>query len=288
MTLFAVLKQTAVLMLALALLPVMGANVFATDTFSWPEGRRAAVNLAYDDALHTQLDNAIPALNEYGFKGTFYLTLASEAARIRLDEWRAAAAQGHELGNHTLFHPCQGSKAGREWVKPWNDMDAMTIEELREEVILANTMLYAIDGQRARTYTAPCADHLAGGEPYLAAVADLFVAMKTRLGDVVPDMLALDLHSVPVAFPYDISGAELIAIVERAAEQGTMANFTFHGIGGDHLSVSVEAHQQLLQHLADNPDIYWVDTFVNIMSYVRQQQEKWGQREIWGQSKGTE
>lgn len=73
------------------------------------------------------------------------------------------------------------------------------------------------------------------------------------------------------------SGAELIALVKRAAQHGTMVNFTFHGIGGDHLTVSAQAHAELLAYLAANRDIYRTDTFLNIMRHVRAQQAKWQQ-----------
>ncbi|MBY0237507.1 MAG: hypothetical protein K2W93_21185, partial [Burkholderiaceae bacterium] len=46
------------------------------------------------------------------------------------------------------------------------------------------------------------------------------------------------------------------------------------GIGGDYLSVSKEAHQALLQHLAANPKLYWVDSFVKIAAHVRQRRER--------------
>jgi len=52
-----------------------------------------AVSLSYDDALDSQLDNAIPALNRHGLVASFYLTLMSPTLRHRLDEWRAAARQ---------------------------------------------------------------------------------------------------------------------------------------------------------------------------------------------------
>src|SRR3546814_7923192 len=68
------------------------------------------LSLAYDDALDSQLDNAIPALDRHGFHASFYLPLAADTLRTRLDEWRAAAARGHELGNHTLFHQCSRSE----------------------------------------------------------------------------------------------------------------------------------------------------------------------------------
>src|SRR3546814_10339678 len=73
------------------------------EPFHWPDGQRAAVSLAYDDALDSQLDHAIPALDRRGFRASFYLPLSADTLRTRLPEWRAAAARGHELGNHPLL-----------------------------------------------------------------------------------------------------------------------------------------------------------------------------------------
>lgn len=241
-------------------------------SFQWPDGIKAAVNLAYDDALDSQLDHAIPALDRLGMKGSFYLTLASQAFRLRSDEWRAAAENGHELGNHSLFHPCSSSPAGRDWVEPWNDLDSMSVEEVRQHLLLTNTVLNLIDGQTERTYTATCGDALAGGESYLPAVASEFVAIKARIDGVTPSMDTVDPFSVSVVAPVGLSGEELIALVEEAGALGTMVNFTFHGIGGDHLQTSIEAHEELLQYLAENRDKYWVDTFLQIMTYVKTQQ----------------
>ena len=237
--------------------------------FSWPEGRKAAVSLSYDDALDSQLDNAIPALDRHGLKGSFYLAPANPPVQLRMDEWRAAARNGHELGNHSLFHPCSARGAGREWVQPERDLDALSVAQVREQVLLANTFLQALDGRSdGRTFTAPCGDRQAKDGNYIAAVSDQFLGIKLVGGTVVPDMLALDTQAVPVHVPVDASGAELIALVEEAGRQGTMVNFTFHGIGGDHLAVSNEAHEQLLHHLAAHPDVYWVAPFIDIMQYV--------------------
>jgi hypothetical protein len=49
-----------------------------------------------------------------------------------------------------------------------------------------------------------------------------------------------------------------------------MVNFTFHGIGGEHLSVSTDAHEALLRYLAEHRGTYWTATFVDIVRYVRE------------------
>lgn len=256
---------------ACGLLALAAGTACAADrlAFAWPKGERAAVSLAYDDALNSQLDHAIPALNRAGLRGSFYLTLGSEVVSQRLSDWRTAAAAGHELGNHTLFHQCSRAAPDRAWVSADNDLDKISAAQLAAQIRVGNTFLRALDGKTERSFTTPCGDLLAGGQPYLALIKGDFVAIKSVFGGVVPDMTRLDPYAVPVLVPVDLSGAQLIALVKQAAAAGTMINFTFHGIGGDHLSVSTQAHAELLDYLSSHRELYWTDTFLNIMKYVR-------------------
>jgi peptidoglycan/xylan/chitin deacetylase (PgdA/CDA1 family) len=266
------MRSTLRIGLACAALALAGNTAAAAEgDFAWPQGQRAAVSLSYDDTLPTQLDVAIPALDRHGLKGSFYLTLAAEPMRERLDAWRAAARNGHELGNHSLFHQCSARGPGREWVQPAQDLDATSVAQMRAQLQVANTMLQAIDGNTEFTFTAPCGDRMARDGDYIAQVGDLFLGIKMVGGAIVPDMRTLDPAAVPVTTPVDATGDELIALVEEAGRRGTMVNFTFHGIGGDHLSVSAQAHEQLLAFLAGNRALYWTDTFRNQMRWLREQ-----------------
>ena len=239
-------------------------------SFAWPRGARAAVSLAYDDALDSQLDRALPVLDRYGLKASFYLQLSNPTVSLRMAQWRRAAHNGHELGNHTLFHQCSASAPDRAWVPPHRNLDRISVEQVKEQVLLANTMLYAIDGRRERTFTAPCGDLKAGGQAYLPALAHAFVAIKAGTGSAaLLSMDTLDPYAVAVLAPVNLSGKQLIDIVKLAGARGTMVNFTFHGIGGDYLAVSAEAHEELVKFLADNRDAYWTDTFLNIMQHVK-------------------
>jgi len=236
----------------------------AAEPVVWPDNTRVAISLSYDDALASQLDHAVPALQRYGFKASFYLTLANPLVRARLNDWRAVAASGHELGNHTIYHACRGSLPDRAWVSADRDLDKRSLVQARDEVIMANTILHIIDGRDERTFTPPCGDQLAGGENYVDVVEPMFVGVKTR--DRGMAMSSSYLH-----VPTDVSGEELIRYVEDHTRDGVLLNILFHGVGGDHLSVSTEAHAGLLQFLDENSEIYWVDTYINIMSHVREQ-----------------
>ena len=225
-----------------------------------PNGAKFAVSLSYDDALASQLDNAVPVLNRYGFHASFYLFLASPVFNARLEEWRALAAEGHELGNHTLYHVCSGRGPDRAWVPAYANLDERTVEHMRLEITLANNMLQALDGRTERTFTIPCGDTQAKDGNYVSAVQDQFIALK---GQGIMD------GSEVLYTPSNISGKELINLLEKASPSATIVSFLFHGIGGDHLSVSTEAHNELLKYLDKHRDKYWVDSFINIHQYLQ-------------------
>jgi len=75
-----------------------------TDDNLWPDATQCAVSLSYDDSVPVHHREVAPLLEKHGLRGTFYLS----ALTIENPEaWKIVAAAGHELGNHSLFHPCR-------------------------------------------------------------------------------------------------------------------------------------------------------------------------------------
>ncbi|PKG86073.1 polysaccharide deacetylase [Colwellia sp. 75C3] len=250
------------------------ATTFAADVpYPWPNNALAAVSLSYDDALNSQLDNAIPALDKHGFKGSFYLTLTSPVFNTRKLEWQKIAKHGHELGNHTIHHACRKSLPNRGWVASDNNLDNVSVSKIVAEIKTANTILKQLDNQSKRTFTVPCTDNLANGADYLEAITPLFVGIKSKVGTTPKSMDDVDIKRVSVISAENLTGKQLISLVREARSHGTMVNFTFHGIGGDHLSISSKAHNALLSFLAKNKADYWIDTFLNISLHITLQQE---------------
>lgn len=258
-----ILKTRVFLALFCALITLQKAH--SNQSIAWPNGTKVALSLSYDDALNSQLDNAVPMLDKHGFKASFYLTLSSPTIQDRLADWRTLAQNGHELGNHTIFHPCSGSLPERDWVAPYHDMDKRTLKQMEQEIITANAFLNAIDGQTERTFTPPCGDLIASGENYLPAIRHLFVAIKLN---EQPPVLSVTWDVT------NMTGAELIASLEEKDLDGKLVNLIFHGIGGDYLAISNSAHEELLQYLADNRDVYYVDTYLSIMKHAHAQTAK--------------
>jgi len=247
-----------------------GAQDACENRFQWPEGKRAAVCLTYDDGLDCHLDVAAPAMERYGMRGTFYCTGNSSSLFVRLDEWRALASRGHELGNHTLFHPCHGDKF--DWVKPEQDLNGYTLDQLLNELRTANSLLKAIDGLEERTFAYTCTNYTINGVSFIDSIRDFFPAARGG-GPILESMDGLDRYYVPSWAVIDPMGEELIAYVKEAISSRTMAVFMFHSVGGGYLNVSAEAHEKLLDYLNRNQNVIWTDTFFNVMKHVGKEME---------------
>jgi peptidoglycan-N-acetylglucosamine deacetylase len=232
----------------------------------WPHHRQAAIVLTYDDALLSQLDNAIPQLEQAGLRATFFLT--SDLDYKTLPRWREAARKGFELGNHTIYHPCL--PAADNPVSSATYTPYMMIREIE----VMNWMLYAIDGKKTRTFAYPCTDTMAGNQSYVDTLKRYKSVKYGRLGGdeqsaVITDFARLDSLRVPSLGLEDNSTAEqIINFVKAVQQRGGLGIIMFHGVGGDYITTSAAVHQLVLDYLVANKQSIWVPTFQEAMDFV--------------------
>jgi peptidoglycan/xylan/chitin deacetylase (PgdA/CDA1 family) len=230
-------------------------------------GKKCAVCLTYDDALSVQLDNAIPLLDSLGLKATFYVSGFFPSLHKRLMDWKSAAKNGHELGNHTLFHPCAGGP-GRDWVQPDYDLDHYTRQRMVDEIRMANILLNAIDGKSQRTFAYPCGDTKAGDSSYVADIQRDFVGARS-VEEKMQKIDEIDLFDIGAFAVNGQSGDELIQMVNKAEEDCDLLVFLFHGVGGGHdINVSLEAHRELLLYLKQNEKDIWTTPLRDVAEYI--------------------
>jgi peptidoglycan-N-acetylglucosamine deacetylase len=231
-------------------------------------GYPCAVVLTYDDGLNVHLDKVIPALDAAGLKGTFYAEGRAPSLHLRMDDWRKAAASGHELGNHTLFHPCAGSPPGRSFVSADFDLDTYTVRRITEELRVANTLLKAIDGKEKRTFAYTCGDRKAGDIDFTPQVKSLFPGAR-GVASKMESPESIDLYNVGAYMINGQTGEQMIGLVKEAQQKGLLLVFLFHGVGGEHnLDVSLEAHNQLVEYLKENRQNIWVPTMLEAVEFL--------------------
>src|SRR5262245_25057046 len=145
----------------------------ASSSFQWPYGKQAAVSLSFDDARFSQIEMGVPLLDSFGIRGTFYVTI--RMMEQRLDAWRKAITTGHEIGNHSISHPCSGNF---KWAQK-NALEDFTLERMEKELVDANTQIEKLAGIKPTTFAFPCGQKFIGrGESlksYVPLVARHFV-----------------------------------------------------------------------------------------------------------------
>lgn len=262
------ISKASTVITALAALALTASS--QAENFTWPNKTKAAVVLSYDDTLNSHLNNALPQLDNHQLLGTFYISGAKGQLDTRMAEWRSAAKKGHELANHTLYHPCQKSKPGRDWVKAHVDMDNYTLTQFLDELKVTNTLLQAIDGKTKRTFAYTCGDTQVGGESIVEAIQPLVTAARSTVSGY-NNPQTMDFYQIKMQDGANKSAEQLIAMAKTAKQTNSLVVFLFHGVGDDYLSVDNKAHQTLLNYLAENKKDYWVAPLQETVSYIQAQ-----------------
>lgn len=254
----------------LFLLLLLSAVSKSQSNLPW-KGKKCAVVLTYDDAISQHLDNAIPVLDSLGLKATFYITAFSTSMQTRMNEWKKLATKGHELGNHTLYHPCIGGK-GREWVKPEYDMNNYTVQRMIDETRMTNVFLQALDGKTKRTFAFTCGDMKIGDSSFINGMKNDFIAARAVRAQM-HKINEIDLLNVDCYMVNGETGAQLIEWAKKAMETNSLLVILFHGVGGGNsLNVSLPAHREFLKYLKKNEKNIWIAPMIEVAEYIRKYQ----------------
>jgi peptidoglycan/xylan/chitin deacetylase (PgdA/CDA1 family) len=215
------------------------------------------------------LDQAIPDLESAGFRGTFYLPVNLHVL-TRKRAWRKAFWSGHEIGNHSVKHPCRGAEHKR-------NLEAYTPVDIRKEILSAAKWLNRNVGvDTYRTFAYPCG-HVAIGNPpdedsYAAAVQTCHFAARLA-GGGINDFAAvaknpLRIKSAVIGYPHGQEVEPFIDYCEEAVQLGGWAVIVFHGIGDNWLPTERVVHQKLIEYLHDKR--FWVAPVRDVARYILQ------------------
>ena len=220
------------------------------------------------------LDYAIPVLDSLGLKATFYLSAYYAGCRTRLNDWRKVAAKGHELGNHTLFHPCVGDKPGREFVPQDYKLNYYTVRRMVDETRMTNVFLQALDGKTKRTFAFTCGDMKIGDTSFIDQMKNDFVAARAVRNEMHP-IDQVDLYNVDCYLVNSNTAEQMEEWVKKAEETNSLLVILFHGVnGGNSLNVSLNDHSRFLHWLKQNQKDLWIAPMLEVAEYIKDYQAK--------------
>ncbi|HEX8843167.1 MAG TPA: polysaccharide deacetylase family protein [Pyrinomonadaceae bacterium] len=241
-----------------------------SNNWKWPGDAEAAISLSYDDGRGSHLDHVVPDLDRAGFRGTFYLTINSAInVTTRVREWQDVFERGHEIGNHTMNHPCS------------NDSDA-NLKDYTPSMIQAEVRDAAmwldqnIGRDEYRTFAYPCGELGIGdqekntydGDAYANAVQAYHFAARLANGSLNdPAVVAQNPLRIGAIGIYgeDIKPC-LNHFRQTIAIKGWAVLF-LHDVGtSSQHGISRNFHREILQHLQGKE--YWVAPVKEVAKYI--------------------
>jgi hypothetical protein len=227
------------------------------------DGRCGAVSLTFDDGTQNQLEKAVPPLNEHGLHASFYINPRGEQWRSNAGPWSAVASAGHEIGNHTLNHPCPNMLLARH-----GGHEDMSLDDMESKILTAHQRLQQIaPHQKEWTFAYPCyvtdVGRGARRQSFAPIIARHFLAGRVGgeygFGNFP---LWVDLAAVAGLATDRMSGYEMIGLVEKLTYDGCWVVLVFHEIDGARLTVGSHDFCMLLGYLKRKEREIWTAPMV--------------------------
>lgn len=247
----------------------------------WPDGYQGAISLSFDDGMRSHLEFVVPQLNAHQMRGTFYLNPRSDPDDERSDSWKAklepwipVQADGHEIGNHTVSHPCS-LNIRADWLEGKN-LRNWTLAQVEADIAEAQTRINTVfPAQKHTSFAYPCYESSVGfgaqRVSYTPVVTRYCNAARSRgelRGDLANDPEYCDLHHLSSWAVERQPGAMMIGLVEQAIAFGRWGIFTVHGIHEGHLPIGDSDFLELINHLQRRREAIWTAPVAQIAAYL--------------------
>lgn len=238
--------------------------------FSWPEGRSCAMSLSFDDARTSQVDVGIPLLDQYGVKGTFFVLPGNLEAR--LEGWKRAVSAGHEIGNHTVNHPCTGNFVSARK----KALEDYTLAKMHFELVEANRRIKEALGVLPTTFAYPCGEKFVGRgldtRSYVPLVAEMFIAGRGYPDEAFNDPAFCDLAQLMGMKIDDTTFEEIVSVLKKAQKEGQWVIFVSHEVGKEGPQTTREdVLTRLLQYTQNSDNEIWVQPIGIVAKYILSQ-----------------
>lgn len=248
----------AVLSASIASVSLGGSVAAPYEVGTWRGFRSAAVSYTFDDNTPNQYSVAVPMFNAMGFR----LTLFTVTTWLPGGSWapiQNAASFGHEIASHTVSHPdVSGLSDAQQTVEVQNSHDAINANITGQDCVTL-AYPYCVPGKRS-------------------IISQYYIAARTCSGQLVPSTPS-DFLSISSFICGSLGTVKTAQDFNTKADSAAAANawcvYLIHAIDGDsgYSPLSSTTLHAGLNYLAANPDTFWVDTFGNVVRYIKERND---------------
>ena len=235
--------------------------------FQWPEGKKMGLSLTFDDARHSQVDKGIPLLDKHGVKATFYVS--PENMSKRLDGWKKAIRSGHDIGNHSLVHPCTINYGWPQEAA----LENYNLQRMSIELDSASSVIEKILGVKPYSFAFPCGQTFVGKglntKSYIPLVASKFETGRLWLSEGSNDPVFCDMSQLTGMELDGKSFDQIKNLIESAKTQGAWLILAGHEMNDSGNQTSLlSTIEALCKYAMDPSNGIWIDNVHNIASYI--------------------
>lgn len=236
-------------------------------TFAWPAGKQFALSLSFDDARLSQVEGGTALLDSFGVKATFFVVPAQVAERLQ--GWKEAVANGHEIGNHTLTHPCSGNYAFARH----KALENYTRKGIRREMVRANDEIKRLLGVTPKVFAYPCGQTFVGRgsttKSYVPLVAKIFLTGRTYRDKIPNDPSFSDFAQLTGIDMDEIDFEDILPILEHAKTNHQWVILGGHEMGkSGYQTTRLSMLKQLMKYAADPANGVWIAPVGKVAEYI--------------------
>lgn len=240
--------------------------------FSWPNDKRVAVSLTFDDARASQVEGGSALLDRYGVRATFYVV--PSAVEKRLGHWKQIVASGHEIGNHSLNHPCSGNFA---WSRS-KALEDYTIDRMRTELTDANRRITELLGVTPESFAYPCGQTFVGRgtrtESYVPVAASLFTTSRGWLDEAPNDPSYVDFAQLTGIESDGKDFEQIRSVLEAARDTRSWVVLAGHEMAKDGAQTTrLSMLERLCTYASDASNGVWMAPVGTVARYIRAQRK---------------
>lgn len=238
----------------------------------WPEGKQVAISLTFDDARESQVTKGLDLLNSYGIKATFFVLPAG--VEKQLDGWMKAVASGHEIGNHSLTHPCTGNFG---WSRN-NALEDHTLKQMKSELKECNRQIRRLLGVNAEVFAYPCGQTYVGRgtrtKSYVPLVAKQFAFGRGWLDEAPNDPRYFNKAQLTGMEMDGKDFEQILKLIEGARAKGQWLVLAGHemGEGGDQ-TTKLSMLKELAEYAKDPANGIWIAPLGTVGKYLMEKEK---------------
>ena len=228
-----------------------------TKICKWKGNKTAAYSIGGDDSLRSQLFFAIPEMDRRDIRGTWWVNPGRGGSTNFIngddawancwiackDDWKAAAARGHDFANHTMHH-----------------LGAASYEQAEQEISqTAEAIWEANPSQRLQLFDRGGGTKWSISDEQLAEILSRYDCVHGRGGGIEDP-----------TWEVNPNAKTLQRYVDTAIREGSWHHVAFHGIGPNCEwggPVDGKAFTSMLDYLVEKRDQVWIGTHTEVHKY---------------------